>query len=94
MIAHDVVLHGSSTSVTFNPVGVEWEWVSQLVAQWQGEAEVALLPKAVQHVEHRAAGCLVCLEEHDVGVGLTGAQRGPLGIRGREDGATSCLDAD
>lgn len=47
-----------------------------------------LLSEAVQHVEHRAACCLVSLEEHDVVVLLTGAQGGPLGIRGREDGAS------
>lgn len=92
VIAHDVKLHDSGTSVTFDPVGVEGQWVAQLVAQWQGEAKVALLPKAIQHVEHGAAGCLVGLEEHDMGVGLAGAQRGALSIRGREDGATSWLD--
>jgi len=92
VIAHDVELHGPGTSVTFDPVGVEGERVAQLVAQWQGEAEVSLLPEARQHVEHGAAGRLVGLEEHDVGVGLTGAQRRALGISGREDGATSCLE--
>ncbi len=92
MIAHDVELHGSGTFVTFDPVSVEGQWIAQLVAQWQGEAEVTLLSKAVQHVEHCAASRLVGLEEHDVGVGLTGAQRGPLSIRGGEDGASSWLD--
>ena len=92
MIAHDVELHGSRTAVPFDPVSVEGQRVAQLVAQRQGEAEVSLLPEAVQHVEHGAAGRLVGLQEHDVGVRLTGAQGGPLSIRGREDGATSWMD--
>lgn len=82
MIAHDVELHSSRTSVTFDPVSIEGQRVTQLVAQWQGKAEVAFLSKAIQHVEHSAAGRLVGLKEHDVVVGLTGAQRRPLSIRG------------
>lgn len=93
VVAHDVELHSSGTSVTFDPVSVEGQWVAQLVAQRQGEVEVPLLPEAVQHVQHCAAGRLVGLEEHDVGVGTTGAQRRSLSIRGQEDGACSRLDA-
>lgn len=51
-----------------------------------------LLSKAVQHVEHSAARRLVGLQEHDVGVGSAGAQRGPLSIRGGEDGASHRVD--
>lgn len=91
MVAHDVELHGSGASVTFDPVGVEGQRVAQLVAQRQGEAEVALLSEAVQHVEHGAAGRLVGLEEHDVGVRVTGAQRRTLSLRGHEDGARGRL---
>ena len=82
MIAHDVELNGSGTSITFDPVSIEGQRVAKLVAQWQGEAEIVLLTEAVQHVEHCAAGCLVCLEEHDVIMRLTGSQRGPLSITG------------
>lgn len=92
VIAHDVELHSPGTSVTFDPVSIEGEWVAQLVAQWQGKAEITLLAKSVQHVEHSAAGRLVGLEKHDVGMGLTGAQRGPLSVRGGEDGACSWLN--
>lgn len=92
VVAHDVELNGSGTSVTFDPVSVEQQRVAQLVAQRQGEAELMLVSEAVQHVEHRAAGRLVGFEEHDVGVGLTGAQWGALSIRGGEDGLYSWLD--
>ncbi len=92
MVAHDVELDGSGTSVTFDPVSIEGQRVAQLVAQWQSEAKASLLSKAVQHVEYGAARCLVSLEEHDVGVGLTGAQRRPLNIMGGEDGASSWLN--
>lgn len=91
VIAHDVKLQRSGASVAFDSVSVEGQRVSQLVAQRQGEAEVVLLSEAVQHVEHCAAGCFVGLQEHDVGVGPTGAQGGPLSIRGREDGVPSWL---
>ena len=86
-------LHSSGTSVTFDPVSIEGEWVAQLVAKGEGEVEVALLSKAVQHVEHCTASRLVGLEEHYMGMGLTRAQRGSLSIRRREDGAGSRLDA-
>lgn len=52
-----------------------------------------LLSEAVQHIEHSAARRLVGLEEHDVGVGSTGAHRGPLNIRGGEDRASHRVDA-
>lgn len=87
MIPHDVELDGSGTSVAFHPVSVEGQRVAQLVSQRQGEAEVVLVSEAVQHVEHRAAGRLVGLQEHDVSVGLTGTQRRPLSIRGSKDGS-------
>ena len=91
VMAQDVELHGSGASVTFDPMSIERQWVSKLVSHWEGEAEVALVPEAVQHVEHRAAGRLVGLQEHDVGVGLTEAQRGALSIRGQEDGVASWM---
>lgn len=75
-------LRESGTSVTFDPVSIERQRIAQLVAHRKGKVEVALLPEAVQHVEYGAAGRLVGLEEHDVGVGLAGAKRGPLSIRG------------
>lgn len=93
VVAHDVELHDPGPLVTFDPVGVEGQRVSQLVAQREGEAQLVLLSEAVQHVEHRAAGRLVGLEEHDVGVGLAVAHRRPLGVRRREDGLRSRLDA-
>lgn len=92
MIPHDVELDGSGTSVAFDPVSVEGQRVAQLVSQRQGEAEAVLVSEAVQHVEHRAAGRLVGLQEHDVSVGLTGTQRRPLSIRGRKDGSCGWLD--
>lgn len=82
VVAHDVELHHSGTPITLDSVGVEGQRVSQLVAQRQGEAEAVLFSEAVQHVEHRAAGRLVGLQEHDVVVGLTGTQRRALSVRG------------
>lgn len=93
VVSHDVKLYCSGPSITFDPVGVEGQRVSQLVPEWQSEAKVPFLSKAVQHVEHSAAGRLVGLQEHDVSVGVTGAQGRTLSIRGREDGASSRLDA-
>lgn len=58
-----------------------------MVAQWQSEMKVTLFSKAVQHVEHGAAGGFVGLEEHNVGVGLAGTQGGSLSVRGGEYGA-------
>lgn len=82
VIAHDMELCDSRTSIAFDPVSVEGQRITQLVTHRQGKHEVALLSEAVQHVEHGAAGRLVGLEEHDVGVRLAGAQRGSLSIRG------------
>lgn len=82
VIAHNMEVCDSGTSVAFNPVSIKGQRIAQLVTHGQGKAEVALLSEAVQHVEHGAAGCLVGLEEHNVGVGLAGAQRGSLSIRG------------
>lgn len=91
VVGHDVELDCPGASVTFDPVCVEGQRVAQLVAQRQGQAKLPLFSKAIQHVEHSAAGRLVCLQEHDMSVRLTGAERGPLGIRGRENGASSWL---
>lgn len=88
VVAQNMELHDPGASVTFDPMCVESLWVAQLVAQWQSEVKVTLFSEAVQHVEHGAAGCFVRLEEHDVGVGLAGAQGWPLSIRGGEYGAS------
>ena len=93
MVSHDVEVQDSGPLVTFDPVGVEQQGVPQLVAHRQGEAEAVLLAEAVEHVEDRAAGRLVGLQEHEVGVGPAGAQRGPLDVGGVEQQARSRLDA-
>lgn len=82
VVAHNVELCDSRATVAFDPVGIEGQRIPQLVTHRQGKHEIALLSEAVQHVEHGAAGRLVGLEEHDVGVGLAGAQGGSLGVRG------------
>lgn len=93
MVADNVELQHAWPAVAFNPVSVEEKWVAKLVAQGQSEAQTSLLPKAVQHVKHRAAGRLMGLQEHDVGVGSAGAIWGAVRILRRqgEDGAGPLL---
>lgn len=93
VVAHDVELNDTGALVTFDPVGVEQHGVTQLVAHRQGETETVLLAEAIQQVEDRAAGRLVRLQEHDVGAGPTGAQRGALRLRGGEECVRLRLDA-
>ena len=93
VVRHDVVFGGSVAAVALDAVDVEGEGVAQDVAHGQGEVEAVLLAEAVEHVEDRAAGRLVGLQEHEVGVGPAGAQRGPLDVGGVEQQARSRLDA-
>lgn len=71
------------TSVPFDPLGYEGEWIAKLVAHWEGETQALLFTKTIEHVENGAAGCLVSLQEHDVCLGPAGAQRRPLSIVGK-----------
>lgn len=73
VVAHDVVVSLSGLK-TLHKIGDESLWVTQveLLASREGSCEFVLLSEAEQDVEDGAAGSLVGLEEHDVGLGLAG----------------------